>query len=297
MTQIPFDQLAKQYLEEVLTPLGQVERSFEVPGESKFVDVWFTPDPNAAAISDLGLLSRIVTTACLLEPFHSPPSRSEVRSCLLKLFWIQEDQRRRTQLSGRTLSEIDLPKLWILATSVSKPLLADFAAIIKAEWQPGIYFLPEAFKTAIVSIDELPATRETLGLRILGRGTTLQQAIAEVRNLAPTDPQRNQILRILTNWKVTIELSEGLEPDDRESFMALSQVYLEWERATEQRGMQVGKASLVLTQLNSRLGAIAPAAIEEIQSLSNEQLDRLAVALLGFVTSADLEQWLASRQS
>jgi len=133
------------------------------------------------------------------------------------------------------------------------------------------------------------------------QGSTLQQAIAEVRSLDFTDPQRSQILRILTNWKVTIELSEGLEPNDRETFMALSQAFLDWEQATEQRGvqtgMQAGKASLVLTLLNTRLGAIAPAVVEEIQGLSNEQLDSLAVALLSFVTSADLEQWLASRQS
>ena len=38
MTQIPSDQLAKEFLQELLTPLGQVERSFEVPGEPKFVD-------------------------------------------------------------------------------------------------------------------------------------------------------------------------------------------------------------------------------------------------------------------
>jgi hypothetical protein len=45
MTQIPFDQLAKEYLQELLSPLGQVERSLEIPGEPKFIDVWFQPDP------------------------------------------------------------------------------------------------------------------------------------------------------------------------------------------------------------------------------------------------------------
>jgi hypothetical protein len=43
MTQSPFDSLAKQYLEDFLTPIGTVEREYEIPGESKFVDVWFTP--------------------------------------------------------------------------------------------------------------------------------------------------------------------------------------------------------------------------------------------------------------
>lgn len=50
-------------------------------------------------------------------------------------------------------------------------------------------------------------------------------------------------------------------------------------------------------ETNTRLGAIAPAVAEEIQTLSNEELDRLVVALLDFTTSSDLEPWLISRRS
>ncbi|KAM3097763.1 hypothetical protein ACKFKG_07680 [Phormidesmis sp. 146-35] len=39
MTQTPFDQLAKQYLEEFLASIGLIERRYEIPGEAKFVDV------------------------------------------------------------------------------------------------------------------------------------------------------------------------------------------------------------------------------------------------------------------
>jgi hypothetical protein len=39
MTQTPHDQLAKQYLEEFLSPLGTVQRQYEVPGETKFIDM------------------------------------------------------------------------------------------------------------------------------------------------------------------------------------------------------------------------------------------------------------------
>ncbi len=42
MTQNPFDQLSKQFLEELLSPVGTVQRTLEVPGEPKFVDIWFT---------------------------------------------------------------------------------------------------------------------------------------------------------------------------------------------------------------------------------------------------------------
>ena len=102
MTQFPFDQLSKQYLQDLLEPLGTVQRNLEVPGEAKFVDLWFSPAPNASLQPDLGLLSRIAATPCLLEPFRNAPKRQEVRTCLLKLLWLQEDQQRK--LPGFTIT-------------------------------------------------------------------------------------------------------------------------------------------------------------------------------------------------
>lgn len=46
MTRFPHDQFAKQYLEELLTSVGEVRVGLEVLGESRQVDVWF-----AAALS------------------------------------------------------------------------------------------------------------------------------------------------------------------------------------------------------------------------------------------------------
>jgi hypothetical protein len=68
MTQTPHDQLAKQYLEEFLAPFGVVQRQYEVPGEAKFIDVWFVPDAAAMpmtsgrseTIDDLGLLGQMM---------------------------------------------------------------------------------------------------------------------------------------------------------------------------------------------------------------------------------------------
>lgn len=238
MTQIPFDQLAKEFLKEFLTPLGRAERSLEVPGESKFVDVWFEPALQPTIDSDtLGLLGRIATTPCLIEPFHNPPTRTEVRTCLLKLLWVHEDHRRE---ANRILEEA-LPKLWILAADVSKPVLNDFSAIPSERWLPGIYFLANALKTAIVAINQLPQTEETLWLRILGRDETQRQAISEVLALPATDFRRSKTLQMLTAWKVTIELTGTQTSEDEQLLMTLSQAYLEWEQETERRGERRGE--------------------------------------------------------
>jgi hypothetical protein len=41
----------------------------------------------------------------------------------------------------------------------------------KAGWLSGVHFLPDALRTAIVAIHQLPQTPETLWLRLLGRGS------------------------------------------------------------------------------------------------------------------------------
>jgi hypothetical protein len=148
MTQTPFDQMSKQYLEEFLAPFGSVQRQYEVPGEAKFVDVWFVPDQSAAADStaDLGILGRMVGGMCLLEPYRSPPTRTEIRTAVMKLIWVQEDERRKTKQEDSILSEDELPKLWILATSVSAPLLQACKAEVQSGWVTGVYFMAEILK-------------------------------------------------------------------------------------------------------------------------------------------------------
>ncbi|MBE9009839.1 DUF4351 domain-containing protein [Pseudanabaenaceae cyanobacterium LEGE 13415] len=233
MAQNPFDQLSKQYLEEFLAPIGTVQRQYEIPGEAKFVDVWFVPNPDAIQAADLGLLGRMVQKPCLLEPYRNVPTRTEVRVSLMKLVWVQEDERRKAQ--REELSEDELPQLWILAATTSRPLLEEAEGKIKADWMPGVYFLSSILKTAIVAIDQLPETEETLWLRILGRDGTQERAIREVLALPLDNLRRSSILRLLVNWKVRIDLGEIVDVAEREGMMALSEAFLAWEQETQAR--------------------------------------------------------------
>jgi hypothetical protein len=328
MSRIRFDQLAKQYLEEFLEPLGTVQRNLEVPGEPKFVDVWFTPAPEEiASVSNLGLLSRIARTPCLLEPFRNAPTRQEVRSCLLKLLWIQEDQRRKMEQEEKNPSESDLSKLWILAATVTRPVIAEFGGQLRRDWVAGVYFAPEGYKTAIIAIDELPLTPETLWLRILGRNNTQQQAIAELLALPIDHPQRSRVLQLLVNWRITLEITGIVDEEERSLMTTLSQAYLEWEQQTEQRGIERGRQegiergrqegiergrqegiergrqegieqgekSLILRQLSRQVGELPEQVRSQIDRLSITQLDLLGEALLEFTNLSDLEAWLAEQ--
>jgi hypothetical protein len=289
MAKNPFDQFSKQFLEEFLSPLGTVETSLEVVGEPQFVDVYFIPSAQAAEIpTDLGILCRMVQTPCLIEPFRNQPTPVEVRSCLLKLFQVHGDYHRRAKRKTESLPERNLPQLWILASSASEALLHKFGAISE---ETGVYFLPEALRTAIVSINQLPCDESTLWLRLLGKGRTQEQAIAEVIAFDAGDPRRSSILRLLANWKISIEVT-GQVAEEEELIMALSQAYLEWEQRTEQRGAAQEAQLLVLRQLKRRIGELSPVIQTQIQDLSLAQIESLGEALLDFVSAEDLSLWM-----
>lgn len=297
MSQIPFDQLSKQYLEEFLSPLGEVKRSLEIPGESKFVDIYFSPNATTT-IDDLGILGRMIQTSCLLEPYRNAPRRAELRSCLLKLLWLQEDDRRKAKSENRTLPEAELPQLWILAATTNQPVLQEVNGHIDPAWLPGIYFLPKLFKTAIVAIDQLPETEETLWLRILGRDGTQERAVREVLALPRNHPRRNNILQILANWRVKIELGEIEGFSQQEVLMTFSQAFSEWEQVTRQQGRQEGRQegqiALILRLLTRQFGELPEEARSQINALSIDQLEALTDALLDFSNLRDLETWLSN---
>jgi hypothetical protein len=291
-----FDQFSKQFLEEILSPLGSVESSHEVSGETQLVDVYFVPNPQPTVIPPtLGILDRIIQTPCLLEPFRKQPTPNEIRSCLLKLFQVHGDYHRQARRQEDSFPEAQLPYLWILASSASTNLLEQFGASTHADWGEGIYFLHPGLRSAIVSINRLPVNPDTLWLRLLGRGKTQQQAINEVIAFDDRDPRRSSILKLLANWKISIEIT-GQVSEEQELMMALSQAYLEWEQKTEQRGLekglQQGEQSLILRQLTRRVGELSPAMLQQIQSLSLVQLESLGEALLDFTSADDLTTWM-----
>jgi hypothetical protein len=278
MTQTPHDQLAKQYLEEFLAPYGRIERQYEVPGEAKYVDVWFIPEDAVVEprSDDLGLLGRMTEGMCLLEPYRNAPSRTEVRISIMKLLWVQDDEQRKAKQTGNTLPEADLPRLWILAATLSEPLVEDASGIIKADWGAGIYFMADLLKVGIIAIDELPETEDTLWIRILGRGKTQERAIREVLALTTAQTKRNKILKLLAFWKVRMDMSELAEFVSQEETMAVSEAFseafLEWERIKEAEGRQSARTTIARTMLQKQMSLED---IAEITGLSIEQVQQL----------------------
>ncbi len=159
MTRFLHDQFAKEYLKELLKPMGLTETGQELASEVQQIDVCFSPKPQPnqdQEQKELGLLGRFASTPAIFEPFRSPVKKNEVLSCLGKLFNVNR-LSQRTLRKKRKLSDRELHHLWILTPTASPDFLASFGASPDEEnWDPGVYFLPESLKTAIVVIHQLP---------------------------------------------------------------------------------------------------------------------------------------------
>jgi hypothetical protein len=271
MTRQLHDQFAKEYLEELLTPLGTIKKSEKVSSEVQEIDVWFEPSSSPPAGLPLGLLGKMATTPCLFEPFRNPPSEIEVRSCLLKLYTVHGDVNRKLKRQKRTLTESQLPFLWILTPTLSARMIQGFGAMSADynNWTEGVYFLPELLKTGIIAIHQLPVNEDTLWLRVLGKGGTQKRAVEELVELPSGNPFRENLLEILASWRQNLELRDNLSKEEQEEIMNLSPAYLkqreEWK--IEER------YSMITSLLEGRFGTLD----SELSGLV-EQIGKLPVS-------------------
>ncbi|GAA6615087.1 hypothetical protein [Scytonema sp. NUACC26] len=212
----------------------------------------------------------MTASSCLLEPFRNQPSRTEVRNCILKLFSYFGELQRKAKREKTSLPEDNLPRLWILATSASDTLLESFGAKLELKnWLQGVYFLDESFRTAIVAINELPVSNETLMCRVLGRGSVQQNAAREVAALPPDNPFRQNLIELLFSWRISVQQNQqDMTEEDVEIMMNFREVYERERTNILQQGLQQGQRQVVENLLKVRFGFLD----EELSSIVEPML-------------------------
>jgi Domain of unknown function (DUF4351) len=91
---------------------------------------------------------------------------------------------------------------------------------------------------------------------------------------------------------------DRIEPSQKEVVMEVVTSWMQKgiERGIEQgieRGIERGERSLILRQLNRRVGSFPRVIQAQVEALPLNQLESLGEALLDFTSLADLENWLA----
>ena len=201
----------------------------------------------------------------------------------MKLLEVRGALQREANKNKTLIQELEIPKLWILTPTASATLLSGFRAVQGEDWLPGVHFMAEYLRAAIVAIHQLPQTLETLWLRILGRGRVQEQAINELKALPSNHPFQKATLELVYNLGQNLRVNQNLEEeDDRELIMRLEPLYQQDREQAKQEGIQQGERLVVENLLQVRFGSLdkeLSAIIEPVLALSPEEFTPLLMQL------------------
>jgi hypothetical protein len=230
-----FDQFGKQMVRAALEASGTVETDAEVSVDTRRIDLWFMPDPAHGTVPGyLGMLGRIAGGPSTLEFFHNTPSGEELATCLIK-----HGEFRHFLSLRRTPPAV--PTQWVISSGRPDGGIDGLWLRQIAGWSAGVYEGPPLLWTRLVVVNELPVTRDTLLVRLLGAGAVLRQASAELKELPAEAPERTLALPVLLRLRLTVPSDpEKQTTDDQEFLMDTQDIVDTWRREAVQEGIKQG---------------------------------------------------------
>ena len=211
---------AKSVICDVLRPFSRsTEPQKEVVGELQAIDVCIIPNLDQVADrSPLGLLGELTTDLCLVEPYRNTPNVEEFRICIRKQYnWYRYLQLHPSQVLGETAQGdaaqlVPFPQLVIISPGKPEGGLEGYAC---RNNQSGVYSaVATASALTVVVVSELPRTRETLLLRMLGKDPVQLEAFADYRALPEDSWEKRVVTPVLICLPMTLTNLDGLEEDE-----------------------------------------------------------------------------------
>lgn len=293
------DQFGKSLLRDALSAATAPETEVEVVAATQKIDVYAVPDPGRAAERrKMGLLGDLSAEPALFEPFRNTPSLARVRRCLSKqLAWHHELERRarasaKAQPSGERAAAPRVAFPWLVIISPGRPATAIEGYGCKPI-RPGVAEAVAGLRMRVVVLAELPRTRETLLLRMLGSGRLLKEALVDLSAL-PVDAWENGVLApLLIHFRLASRGKPGTKEDEVSAEIRVwfedyqrklrDEGRDEGRREGRREGRAEGEAHALLTALRVRGIAVPDVVCERIlaerdPSLLERWLERAIVA-------------------
>lgn len=257
-----YDRFIKRVLRKLFSTMGQVSAEVEVAVDAQRIDILFSPGlpQGRPPPFDLGLLGRIAGTPCVVEVFHVPPSKDEIRDSIRKLLAWHHLQVLRARRQARAVrararrqpqkhaaaevasAPLPMPVLWIISSGRPEGAIAGFAFEPLGGWPSGVYStLQTEVAVRFVVVSELPPTRDTLPLRLMGRGATAERAARELGALPREAWERRQIAPLMVTLQNRIAKAHlgGHLTEEEKELLVTGQKMID---AIEDRGWKRGKS-------------------------------------------------------
>ena len=294
----PSDQFAKNMLRDALNLACAAGTEVEVLAATQKIDVYSVPDPaRAAERARLGLLGELSAEPSLFEPFHDTPSLRKVRRCIDKQHtWHLELERRArsaassppadTDLAESTEEAVSFPALVVIGPSRPETVLDAYGC---KPVRPGVYHGVRGLGLRVIVLAELPRTRETLLLRLLGEGRLLREALADLATL-PDDAWEKAIATpLLVHLRLGDEHETNQENDVSAEIQAWFEDYQQKLRNEAiKEGRNEGARSLLVRLLRVRFGELPAATVARIEAADMADLERWSERALGAQTLVEV---------
>jgi hypothetical protein len=290
----PSDQFAKNILRDALSRACAAETEVEVLAATQKIDVYSVPDPaRAAERAQLGLLGELSGEPSLFEPFHNTPSLRKIRRCINKQHtWHHELERRASAAAGSPPVDTDFaeaqeavsfPTLVVIGPGRPETVLEAYGC---TPVRPGVYHAVWGLVLRVVVLAELPRTRETLLLRLLGAARLLREALADLAALPDDAWEKTIVTPLLVHFRLANkEHTTNQENDVSAEIQAWFEDYQQKLR-NEVRQEEAGR--LLLRLLRARFGELPAATVARIETADLADLERWSERVLGAQTLAEV---------
>jgi hypothetical protein len=242
-----YGQLAKKILSRAVGPHGALCIEHEVPiVDAQSGDAYFVPDPGKdAQRAELGWLGEMMKEPCLLEMLQRAPGPVETRDNLRKQLTL--DHAVALEAARGDLPRPPFLRLWQLTTGRPAEVLDGYGMTEVEPWPRGFWFAPRLLAMAVVVLSEVPRQRDTLLLRLLGRGRVLEEAIADLQALPPEALEREVAMAPLVALRFEVKQNPTPDDEERAFLMSTQDLYEQWEKRVTAEGMAKGRAEGMAT--------------------------------------------------
>lgn len=271
-----FDQLSKGILSEVLRLLGRVQTQYEIAGEVQAADLLFQPEEgHEAERTRLGLIGRMTDRPCLLEPFHASPTGEEALDCVCKLLTLRRQMRREASKQGGPPPV--MPRLWLLSAGRPETVIRGLELTVMEGWPTGFWQASPLLDTCLVVLRDLPETRDSLLLRVVGAGTTFRNAAQELRELPEDAWEVAVAIPLLLAFRV--EFPQDPEEDDMQYAEELRAIYDKWAKQVWEEGRNEGRdegrdegiRKTLLSVYRARFGEVPPDLATSVEATDDDE--------------------------